>query len=92
MALVLTLILGGLTGWLANILVKTHVPMGILASVPVGVVGAFLGFAIAGGLGLQPNSVVSWTIVVLTAVLSAAWLVGTLRATMGLFFEEGAWR
>ena len=91
MALV-ALVLGGLTGWLASILVETKGPMGILASVPVGIVGSFAGIAAVEGLGLHAHSPASWTIVVLTAVLSAAWLVGTSRAAMGLFFGEVPWR
>ncbi len=47
MEIVLTLVLGGLTGWLATILVKTDVAMGILTSVAVGALGSVLGAALA---------------------------------------------
>jgi uncharacterized membrane protein YeaQ/YmgE (transglycosylase-associated protein family) len=84
MEIVLTLVLGGLTGWLACILVKTDA-MGILASVVVGAVGSFLGAALAGALVLHAQSAPSWILVAFTAVLCAAWLVGLLRATLELF-------
>jgi uncharacterized membrane protein YeaQ/YmgE (transglycosylase-associated protein family) len=85
MEIVLTLILGGMTGWLASILVKTEVAMGIVVSVAVGAVGSFLGVAMAGALALHAQSAHSWILVVVSAILSGAWFVGLLRATLGLF-------
>jgi uncharacterized membrane protein YeaQ/YmgE (transglycosylase-associated protein family) len=57
----------------------------------VGIVGSFGGVAVARAFG-PVHSPASWTIVVVTAVLSAAWLVGTSRAAIGLFVEEVPWR
>ena len=91
MELVVTLILGGLTGWLASILVRTPVPVGLLASVAVGAVGSFLGVAMIGALGMYAQSAQGWIIVAVAAILSAAWLVGMLRAALGLFSRFGAW-
>jgi uncharacterized membrane protein YeaQ/YmgE (transglycosylase-associated protein family) len=84
MEIVLTLVLGGVTGWLASILVKTDL-MGILASVAVGALGSLAGGALAGALALHSQSAANWVLVALTAVLCAAWFVGLLRATLGLF-------
>ena len=64
---VMILIVGGLTGWLANVSVETDVPMNALATIPVGGVGSLLGVAIVAGLGVQPRSMESWTIVAATA-------------------------
>ena len=52
MSLIVTLVIGGLVGWLASIFMKVEAPMGILANVAVGLVGSFLGGVIAGALGL----------------------------------------
>ena len=49
-----TLILGGIVGWLASIIMKTNAQMGWIANVLVGVVGSFLGSLLAGMLGLGP--------------------------------------
>ena len=38
---IVTLVIGGIVGWLASILMKTNAQMGILANVVVGVVGSF---------------------------------------------------
>ncbi len=42
MGLLLTLILGGLAGWLASIILNRNEGMGIILNIVVGVVGAFL--------------------------------------------------
>jgi uncharacterized membrane protein YeaQ/YmgE (transglycosylase-associated protein family) len=81
MSLLLTLIIGGIVGWLASILMKTNAQMGILANVVVGIVGSFLGVAVASALKLAPGSQLGeW----LVAVLGAALLIGLLRA-LGVF-------
>lgn len=51
---IITLILGGVVGWLASIIMKTNAQMGLIANVLVGVVGSLLGFWIAGLLGIAP--------------------------------------
>lgn len=52
---IISLIIGGIVGWLASIVMKTNAQMGIIANVLVGVVGSVLGFWIAGLLGLAPT-------------------------------------
>jgi uncharacterized membrane protein YeaQ/YmgE (transglycosylase-associated protein family) len=49
---IITLIVGGIVGWLASILMKTNAQMGLIANVVIGVVGSLLGYWIAGMLGL----------------------------------------
>jgi uncharacterized membrane protein YeaQ/YmgE (transglycosylase-associated protein family) len=51
MGLITTLIIGGIVGWLASIVMKTDARMGWIANVVVGVVGSMLGYWIAGLLG-----------------------------------------
>jgi uncharacterized membrane protein YeaQ/YmgE (transglycosylase-associated protein family) len=89
--LVVALILGGVTGWLASILVKAKVAMGLWVSVAVGAVGSFLGVLMAGAFGVHAQTEPSWAVMGVTAVLSAAWLVGMLRAALGLFSRSGAY-
>jgi uncharacterized membrane protein YeaQ/YmgE (transglycosylase-associated protein family) len=83
-----TLIIGGIVGWLASILMKTNAQMGILANIVVGVFGSFLGVAIANGLGVRAHTTpASWIV----AVLGAALLIAILRA-LGLFDRLAAAR
>lgn len=78
---ILTLVVGGVIGWLASILMKTNAQMGIIANVIVGVVGSALGFWLAGVLGLAAyGSIVKW----LVAVAGAALLIWILKA-VGIF-------
>ena len=43
MGLILWLIVGGIVGWLASMIMKTDGQQGILLNVVVGIVGAFIG-------------------------------------------------
>ena len=67
---IVTIVVGGVVGWLASILAKTNAQMGILANVIVGIVGSSLGFWLAGLLGLAAyGSIASWVVAVLGAVV-----------------------
>ena len=79
--LIVTLIIGGIVGWLASILMKTNAQMGILANVIVGIVGSFLGVWVANAVGVQAHTTPAAWIV---AVLGAALLIVILRA-LGVF-------
>ena len=76
MDILVTVILGGIVGWLASLIMKTNAQMGILANVIVGIIGSFLGFWIAGQLGLGAGGNIGrWLI----AIAGAAILVGILK-------------
>ena len=75
------LIVGGIVGWLASILMKADMQMGLIANVLVGIVGSALGFWLAGMLGLAGGGLVVRLVV---GVAGAALLLFLLRA-LGLF-------
>lgn len=76
-----TLIIGGVVGWLASIIMKTNAQMGILANVIVGVLGSFLGVAVANALGVRAHTTpAAWVV----AVLGSALLIALLQA-LGVF-------
>lgn len=79
--LVVTLIIGGVVGWLASIVMKTNAQMGILANVVVGIFGSFLGVYVANALGVHAHTAPTTWIV---AVLGAALLIALLRS-LGVF-------
>ena len=65
MDILITLIIGGIIGWLGSILMKTDAQMGIVANVIVGIIGSYLGFWIAGQMNIAGgNSIVRWAIAV----------------------------
>jgi uncharacterized membrane protein YeaQ/YmgE (transglycosylase-associated protein family) len=80
MGLIGYLIIGGIIGWLASIVMKTNAQMGILANVIVGIVGAGLGGWLGAQLGIGGPPIMSWVM----AVVGAAILIAILRA-FGLF-------
>jgi uncharacterized membrane protein YeaQ/YmgE (transglycosylase-associated protein family) len=78
---IVTLVVGGITGWLASLLMKTNAQMGIVANVIVGIIGSSLGFWLAGALGLLAVSPIAGWII---AVIGAAVLIFILKA-VGVF-------
>jgi uncharacterized membrane protein YeaQ/YmgE (transglycosylase-associated protein family) len=77
MDLIVTLIIGGIVGWLASIVMKTNAQMGMIANIVVGIVGSLLGFWIAGAMGLAAGGAIArW----LVAVAGAAILIAILKA------------
>jgi uncharacterized membrane protein YeaQ/YmgE (transglycosylase-associated protein family) len=81
MGWIISLIIGGIVGWLASIVMKTNAQMGMIANVLVGIVGSALGFWLAGILGIAPSGGILRFVV---AVAGAALLIAILRA-LGLF-------
>lgn len=82
MDLIFTLIVGGVVGWLASLLMGTGKQMGILANVLVGIVGSALGFWVAGVLGLAAyGAAARWIVSIGGAMLLIAILkaVGIMR-------------
>jgi uncharacterized membrane protein YeaQ/YmgE (transglycosylase-associated protein family) len=78
---IISIIIGGVVGWLASIIMKTNGQMGIIAKVLVGIVGSALGFWIAGALGLAPTGGI---VRFLVAIGGAALLILVLQA-LGVF-------
>ena len=78
---IISLVIGGIVGWLASILMKTNSQMGLVANVLVGVGGSMLGFWIAGGLGLSPTGGILRFVV---AIAGAVLLIYILRK-LGVF-------
>jgi len=73
MGFILTLIIGGVIGWLASLVMKTSAQMGIIANIVVGIIGAELGFWLAGALGIVTvGSVGAWIIGIIGAVVLLA--------------------
>ena len=78
---IVTLVVGGIVGWLGSLLAKADSQMGILGNIVVGIVGSVLGFWLAGLLGLATyGSIARWIV----AVAGAAILIFILKA-LGVF-------
>lgn len=78
MGWIVTLIIGGIVGWLASIIMKTNAQMGLIANVLVGVVGSVLGFWIAGLLGIAPTGGILRFVVALVGAVLLIFILGKL--------------
>ncbi len=77
----ITLVIGGIVGWLASIIMKTDAQMGLIGNVVIGIVGSLLGYWVAGLLGLAAGGGFARFLV---AVAGAVLLIVILRA-LGVF-------
>ncbi|RXR28729.1 GlsB/YeaQ/YmgE family stress response membrane protein [Sphingobium fluviale] len=79
MGLIIWLIVGGVVGWLASLLMRTDAQQGILLNIVVGIVGAFIGGLIFGAGTINTViSLPSFLVSLLGAVILLA-LVNLLR-------------
>jgi uncharacterized membrane protein YeaQ/YmgE (transglycosylase-associated protein family) len=78
---IISLIIGGIVGWLASIIMKTNAQMGLIANILVGVVGGALGFWIAGLLGVAATGGIVRFLVALVGAVLLIFILGKL----GLF-------
>jgi uncharacterized membrane protein YeaQ/YmgE (transglycosylase-associated protein family) len=71
MNIIIWLIVGGVVGWLASLIMRTDAQQGILLNIVVGIVGAFLGgFIFAGGtINNAPLNITSFLVSLVGAVI-----------------------
>jgi uncharacterized membrane protein YeaQ/YmgE (transglycosylase-associated protein family) len=78
---IVAIIIGGVIGWLASLIMKTNAQMGMIANIVVGVVGSLIGHWAAGALGIAAaGTLANWIISLVGAVV----LIAILRA-VGVF-------
>ena len=78
MGWIISLIIGGIVGWLASIVMKTDAQMGWIANVAVGVVGSMLGYWIAGLLGFAAMGGIARFIVAFGGAVLLIFILGKL--------------
>ena len=74
MGIILWLIVGGVIGWLASIIMRTDAQQGIFLNIVVGIVGAFIGGLImsGGSINNQQLTIQSFLVSLLGAVILLA--------------------
>ncbi|MGZ8998259.1 MAG: GlsB/YeaQ/YmgE family stress response membrane protein [Allosphingosinicella sp.] len=74
MGIIIWLIIGGIVGWLASIIMRTDAQQGILLNIVVGIVGAFLGGLIfsRGDINEAPLNLTSFLVSLVGAVILLA--------------------
>ena len=74
MGLILWLIIGGVIGWIASMIMRTDAQQGIFLNIIVGIVGAFIGGLILSGGSIDnaPLTLTSFLVSLLGAVVLLA--------------------
>ena len=75
MGLIGWILLGGLAGWVASMVMKTDKSMGVFANIVVGIVGALIGgflVSVLGGQGVTGFNVWSFLVALLGSVILLA--------------------
>lgn len=74
MGIILWLVVGGVIGWLASIIMRTDAQQGIFLNIVVGIIGAFIGGLIitGGSINSAPLTLTSFLVSLLGAVILLA--------------------
>ena len=74
MGIILWLIIGGVIGWIASMIMRTDAQQGILLNIVVGIVGAFIGGLIlsGGSINNAPLTLTSFIVSLLGAIILLA--------------------
>lgn len=75
MGWIATIILGGIAGWLASMVMNRDASMGIFWNIVVGVIGGLIGSAIGNYTGFLSTDA-GWLMYLVTAVVGAVILLG----------------
>ena len=72
--IIIWLVIGGIVGWLASLVMRTDAQQGILLNIVVGIVGAFIGGLIftGGSINNAPLNVTSFVISLVGAIILLA--------------------
>lgn len=82
MGILAWIILGGIAGWLASLVMNTDQQQGVFLNIIVGIAGAFLGglaFSFLGGQGVTGFNLYSLAVALVGSIL----LLGIVRAVRG---------
>jgi uncharacterized membrane protein YeaQ/YmgE (transglycosylase-associated protein family) len=78
MGWIVSLIIGGIVGWLGSLIMKTDAQMGVIANVLVGIVVSMLGFWIAGLLGIVAIGGIARFLVAVAGAVVLIFILGKL--------------
>ena len=70
MDILIAIVIGGVIGWLASIVMRTNAQMGIVANIIVGIIGSWLGHFLGPKVGIAPSDGIGrWLVSIGGAVL-----------------------
>ena len=75
---IVTLIIGGIVGWLASKLMKTDAQTGIIGNIVIGIIGSLLGYWVAGALGFAAYGAIARFLVAVAGAALLIFILGKL--------------
>ncbi|WP_136162843.1 GlsB/YeaQ/YmgE family stress response membrane protein [Sphingomonas flavalba] len=80
MGIIIWLVVGGVIGWLASLVMRTDAQQGVLLNIVVGIIGAFIGGLIfsGGSINNAPLTVYSFLVSLVGAIILLA-IVNLIR-------------
>lgn len=79
MGLIATLIIGGIAGWLAGVIMKGQ-GQGLLMNIVIGVIGGFIGGFVFSLLGFGYTNVVGSLVVATVGAVILLWVVNKIKS------------
>ncbi len=79
MGIIIWIVLGALSGWIASMIMKTDAQQGAIANIVVGIIGAFIGgfvMSLIGKTGVTGFNIYS----ILVSILGAVILIAIVKA------------
>jgi transglycosylase-associated protein len=81
MGIIAWIILGGLSGWIASIIMKKNTSMGVIANIVTGIIGAFIGGVVFNFIGAEKVTGLNLHSI-LVSVIGACillWIIGKIN-------------
>jgi len=81
MGLIAWIILGGLSGWIASIIMKKNTSMGVIANIVTGIIGAFIGGVVFNFIGAEKVTGLNLHSILVSVVGACIllWIIGKIN-------------
>ena len=81
MGIIAWIILGGLSGWIASIIMKKNTSMGVIANIVTGIIGAFIGGVVFNFIGAEKVTGIKIHSILISLVGSCIllWIIGKIN-------------
>jgi len=81
MGIIAWIILGGLSGWVASIIMKKNTSMGVIANIVTGIIGAFIGGVVFNFIGAEKVTGLNLHSILVSVVGACIllWIIGKIN-------------
>ncbi len=81
MGIIAWIILGGLSGWIASIIMKKNTSIGVIANIVIGIIGAFIGGVVFNFIGAEKVTGLNLHSILVSVVGACIllWIIGKIN-------------